>query len=456
MTHARWFRALVATMVIILLTACGGGGNSSETHISGAGLNALGRSGPVVLPYAFTQGVNNMQVVVDSGLDAFSLQNANILYATVTVCEHLNTSHCVSVDHVQVDTGSVGLRLLSSALHGLNLPDTLTQAGTERTYECYPFVIGGLWGRSVLANVGLGPLSTSPIPIQVIDDASPRTDPIAPHSNCISNVSGQMLDNTAKLGSNGILGIGSTVIDCGLTCQSGAYGSFKQYWACGATETIVNNCVPAAVAETFQMKNPVSFITAGYNNGTKLVMPNVSGLGAGTATGELIFGVDILGHPNTSSAGLTRVNLGTTYPSWYYLNIATQYPASGTGSTNYPGYLDTGTNGLFFPDNSISLCTGSTWYCPPINLARTAALSDGGNIGNNLAMVNFDVISAETLFFTSNAAFIGLSGAASQPTDVTAPYSFAWGMPFFYGKKVIQTIWDTSIGSTPWYAWGAI
>jgi hypothetical protein len=59
---------------------------------------------------------------------------------------------------------------------------------------------------------------------------------------------------------------------------------------------------------------------------------------------------------------------------------------------------------------------------------------------------------AEALFSTSNTAFSDAAGAA--PTGST---SFAWGMPFFYGKRVYMSIWDIS-GPTvaPWYAWTAL
>jgi hypothetical protein len=64
----------------------------------------------------------------------------------------------------------------------------------------------------------------------------------------------------------------------------------------------------------------------------------------------------------------------------------------------------------------------------------------------------FQVGNAEALFSTSNTAFSDAAGAA--PTGSTA---FAWGMPFFYGKRVYMSIWDLKVGSAgPWYAWTAL
>src|SRR5664279_5010150 len=61
-------------------------------------------------PVTVTSGVNNvLPIVVDLG----PLNNyANGSFATVTVCTP-GTSTCQTIDHVLVDTGSIGLRLLS-------------------------------------------------------------------------------------------------------------------------------------------------------------------------------------------------------------------------------------------------------------------------------------------------------------------------------------------------------
>ena len=72
---------------------CGGGENSTVTTLSGAGLQGA-LTGPVIRQ-AFTEQDNNLEVVVDSGpADVFSLAQANVLYATVTVCEPGNSNNC--------------------------------------------------------------------------------------------------------------------------------------------------------------------------------------------------------------------------------------------------------------------------------------------------------------------------------------------------------------------------
>ena len=113
--------ACLAAGLSLALSACGGGGSSTTTTYSGGGLNSQGLSAAVSLP--FVQTTNNLPVTVEPKIgNAFSTSiNTNILYATVTVCVP-GTNQCQTVDHVQVDTGSVGLRIMASKLSSLNLP----------------------------------------------------------------------------------------------------------------------------------------------------------------------------------------------------------------------------------------------------------------------------------------------------------------------------------------------
>jgi hypothetical protein len=194
-------------------------------------------------------------------------------------------------------------------------------------------------------------------------------------------------------------------------------------------------------------------------------MPAVTNPGAVSASGELIFGVNTVSGSGTLSSnmvpvGAKKVMLGVDTANMdAYLNITTQLTRGGSVQTFNSSYLDTGTNGLFFTDNSpspIARCAGSTWYCPTSVLTLDAVLSDGGSTTLNQVGVQFQVGNAEALFSTSNSAFGNAGGAA--PTGSTA---FAWGMPFFYGKRVYLSIWDLDppFGTSsvpPWYAWTAL
>jgi len=463
-----------ALCMAVALAACGGGDNSTVTRVTGAGLNNLGQS-PAVSTNA-VQTANNLLLEVSSGPQSFQiLPNANILYATVKVC-HPVTGACVNVDHVQVDTGSVGLRVLASKVRSLNLepvaisphPDTNPTGPALNAYECYPFVIGGLWGANAYAVVGLGRQSTSRIPVQLIEDDANAA--LQAPANCKAAADNQILSSAGALGSNGILGIGSTNIDCGQTCLLGDYtGTFVQYYGCPPSAASTADCsTTAGVAVELQMANPVSALTnRDYRGGLVLAMPALTGIGASAASGELIFGVDTV----DANAVLAAAAVGTSLSNNMrtpearkvllgidtnnmdaYLNITTRVTQGGTAQTFTSSYLDTGTNGLFFTDPSIPRCTGSSWYCPPSTRTLSAVLSDGGSTTLNPVDVQFQVGNAEALFSTSNTAFASISGAA--PTGSTA---FAWGMPFFYGKRVYMSIWDiTGPVVAPWYAWTAL
>jgi hypothetical protein len=138
-----------------------------------------------------------------------------------------------------------------------------------------------------------------------------------------------------------------------------------------------------------------------------------------------------------------------------YLNISTQLTRGASVQTFASSYLDTGTNGLFFSDSSpspITQCANSSWYCPATALHLNAELSDGGNAGHNAVPLQFAIGNAEALFATSNSAFGSAGGTAP-----TGSHAFAWGMPFFYGRRVYMSIWDiTGAVVAPWYAWVAL
>lgn len=448
---------------MLVLGACGGGGDSTVTTIRGNGINSLGQSPAVSLQAVQTD--NNLLVSVEDGPRGFQLApNANILYATVSVCSPLD-GQCVSIDHVQVDTGSVGLRVLASKVKSLNLPPVeVASSPSLNAWECFPFVIGGLWGANAKATVGLGRQSTGIVAVQLIEDSVNPALPAPP--NCQAAADNQILSSASALGSNGILGIGSTNLDCGQVCLDGSYAAnatFVQYYACPSGATAIGNCSSTTgVAANLQVSNPISALKdSAYRGGVVLAMPAVSEPGAVSAAGELVFGVDTVDASATQSSNrvppsATRVLLGVDPANMdAYLNITTQLTRGTQAQTFVSSYLDTGTNGLFFDDSSpspIPLCGNSTWYCPSSVLRLDAVLSDGGNTGSNAVSLQFALGNAEALFSTSNTAFGSAAGSAPPGSK-----AFAWGMPFFYGRRVYMSIWDiTGAVVAPWYAWTAI
>jgi hypothetical protein len=191
----------------------------------------------------------------------------------------------------------------------------------------------------------------------------------------------------------------------------------------------------------------------------------VNNPGAQTAKGELVLGIDGSNLPPTAQ----KVFLGVANTSSdSYLSIKTQF----NGNTFTNSYLDTGTNGMFFHDVSIPPCDNLTqasaltvlsyWYCPATTLKNlSASLSDGDVSANPPVVVTFQVANYARLSLTNNTAFSDLAGAVNSSgpsnTYVADTKTFAWGMPFFYGKQVYMSIWQQPGSLTgPWYAWTAL
>ncbi len=467
------------------LVACGGG-NTSVTTLLCSTTPDCSVTGPTV-GAPFLQKVNNLEVTVDSGPANLFSMPTNVLYASVTVCApgarptDLPRAKCATIDHVQVDTGSVGLRILASKVAALGLVpvELAASAGTAgvagQAHECYPFVVGGLWGPTAVADVGLGEQWATALPIQLIQD-DPAAAVQAP-LDCYNAVNGQVLGSASALGSNGILGIGSVTLDCGKLCLDSHYvNSYVQYYSCPPAASSALQCTPAAVAANLQVFNPVAALgkdpgnnNLADNNGVVLVLPAIPEGGAAKVNGELIFGINTRNTDaskrsvsNQLSLGANRIQLGVDWQNNLsahgfdsYLSVTTQY----NGNTIYNSYLDTGTNGLFFSDSSITRCSApapgeASWYCPLSALSKLASVSDGDRPGQNVAQVFFTVGNAGTLA-QSITALAGMAGAPA--TSASSAASFSWGLPFFYGRRVSLSIWDPAardplFASSPWYS----
>ena len=446
----RRVRRCVAAALAIVLAACGGG-STTETSLTGPGVGNGGSTGGVSV--SAPTGPNTTQIVVDSGPSGgFSLGAANILYVSVQVCSPGSASRCVTIDHVALDTGSVGLRLLKSTVASLGLPPVTVPAnpaaGTPAgpALECYQFVLGGLWGPLASADLHIAEETAASIPVQLIDDSTAPAYP-AP-TECVTASNNMLMASASSLQANGILGVGMLPYDCGLECSNGSYASgYTLYYACPTAAS----CGLAAVPSTLQVANPVTKFAVD-NNGTIIVMPAVPDLGATSATGRLVFGIGT--QSNNQIPSTVRVlHVDGNPASLNYLSITTT-----VGSTVYPGsYIDSGSNAIFFDDATIATkcqsssgTAGSGWYCPPAILRRTATLSDTQGTS---ATVDFSIANADGLFSSPSVAFSDLGGTTGQ-----AAGTFAWGLPFFYGRSVFTSIWgqwlspfgNNNIG--PWFA----
>ena len=358
--------------------------------------------------------------------------------------------------------------MLKSSVGNLSLPALTLAADAQRqtpagtAVECYPFVLGGVWGPLASADVHMAGETATAIPIQVIDDTGSAnltvpTDCVVAAGGLSSTGQSPIFNSAAALQANGILGIGMMGFDCGVTCANGDYSGFHiQYYVC--PDQVTANCQAAAIPNEQQTQNPVVHFVPDDgnpqpdNNGTIISLPALPPLGAGVARGRLVFGIGTRSNNQISpSAKMLSVDANQTSPSYLFFTTT-------IGSTVYPySYIDSGSNAYFFTDDSITQSCKSSgastdqsggWYCPTgfTSALRSASLSD--TFGNT-ALVDFSIANADVLFSGSSTAFGNLGGSLGQASK---DY-FAWGLSFFFGRSVYTSIWGQRLSEHG--AWNA-
>jgi len=394
------FTAGLAAAGLLLLVCCGGSGNGPSGPASTTADN--------VLPLQVTSGpVNN---------------TVNGLYASVTICVP-GSSSCQTIDNVQVDTGSVGLRLLGSRV-SLALPSVKDAAGQPigscATYADQSYT----WGPVVTADVQLAGEKAPAVPIQLIGAPGFAGAP----AECSNG--GTAADTADSLAANGLLGIGLFRQDCGPACSGGGFSPPPVYFSCAG------RCTATSVALTSQLQNP-AWMFPQDNNGFLVNLPAVPGTGSPTVSGSVIFGI---GTQANNALGSAQV---------YTTDAVGNFSTTFKGTVNSSSYLDTGSNGLYFLDSStigLPACRdpNSGYACPSSTVSFTATTT-GAN--GTSAQVSFSVANAESLFRTGNNAFNNLAGPDSGDFD--------WGLPFFFGRSTFVGIegQTTSAGPGPYWAY---
>jgi hypothetical protein len=431
-------RALLLACAV--LAGCGGGGGgsadgtaatsspntsaSSTTPASGAGTSgtsgksiSTGSTGaPPASPSTSTgvpqSGTPNVQAIAVTQAPGLT---RNMLTTSVTVCQS-GTSNCATIDNIQVDTGSHGLRILASALPA-SLALAAISSGSGVTGECAVFGGGYAWGAVRSADVRMAGQLAASLPIHVISDPAVPTVP----ADCAG--SGPAMLTLATLRANGILGIGLFATDCGSGCAATALP--RWYYSCDASGA----CTSSTQALAQQVANPVSRFPLD-NNGVVIDLPAIADAGAASVTGSLIFGIGTQANNTLGAASVIRTNASTGY-------ITT----NAAGYTNTTSYIDSGSNGIFFRSTHLPQC--GYWYCPTSAQAANATISGTDGASSTIA---FSIGNAASLFSSSNNAFNNLAGIATR--------SFGWGLPFFFGRRVYTAIAgrETSAGPGPYYA----
>jgi hypothetical protein len=406
--------ALAAAVCLLgQLTGCGGD---------------LGSGGATSVP-----GSNVAAITVDGG-PAAAINGVNSAYVSVTVCQPGSSSNCQVIDHVLLDTGSTGLRLLATVANSsLALPQEMDTTN-QPLFECLQFGDRSYtWGSVRLADVQIADGKAQNLPVQLIGDPAAPTAP----SECSLGLTANPLpaaDTVASLNANGILGIGVFREDCGSGCtQPPGAGQIYQYYVCAAS------CTGDTVDTTLQVQNPV-YRFATNNNGVVIELPAVGANGSFGARGSLVLGINTQANNSLGSATVLPVD------------------ALGFLTTVYNGlplthsYIDSASKGLYF-DDAYAVCNASSpaggLYCPgasaPVALSATVQGSNG-----TTKQIDFSVGDALTLL-QAQPTYNAVSNFAGPLGDATG---FDWGLPFFYGRNVFVAIeGQSTTGATgPYFA----
>jgi hypothetical protein len=436
-------KKLCAFSLVLALAACGGGGGGGSSS-SGGGSTST----PTPALTNFTT------LTVDGGPTSLTtgpngvLQD-DIAYVTITICAPGSTTNCQTIDHVQVDTGSVGLRIEQSVLNAslLAAMPTQTDASSNPVGECYGYVDGYAFGSVRAADFTIGGETVSSMPLQVVGD----TGAFSTIPSACSSGGGSNLNTVASLGANGIIGIGVSTTDCGVYCASGGNNGAATYYDCPSSGCVTVIARAASTTAPFQqLPNPVAAMAVD-NNGTIMTLPSVPSTGSATLTGTLYFGI---GTQTNNKLGSQTVLTTTTSTSNLGPGLIT---AIYKGQTLNESFIDSGTNLYIFVDNSITQCTGKDftgYYCPasPTSLSPTL---QGQNSAT--ASAGFTLYNAQTLFSGDNTALPGIGGTPTGFTNIGTPYpnSFDFGLPFFFGRSVYTALEGRTAGTTvgPYFAY---
>jgi hypothetical protein len=302
----------------------------------------------------------------------------------------------------------------------VSLPAVQVGSGTLTT--CVQYADGSAdWGPVRRARVVLGNEPAVELPIQVIDATF----------GSVPSACGTPESGPSQAGFNGVLGVGVFPEDCGAGCASAADNGI--YYACDTS-----GCTGAAVPVAEQLQNPVALLPQD-GNGVIVVLPAVAPGGVPSVDGALVLGIG------------TRSNNGVSGLSAYGLDGHGDFDTTFSGQT-MSGFVDTGSNGLFFPAPSSGVLPScskpdDSFYCPTSTVSLSASNAPAGAQGG--AAIGFLIGNFDNLVRTPNDVFSEIGG------DALPQEGFDWGMPFHFGRRVAVGIQgrQSALGVGPYVAY---
>jgi len=416
MMRRRGFKLAAALVAMLLLGAARGPSRSQATDASQLGAPELP---PVAVTTATTVQPNVMKANVWAGPYGTYFNGP---FTSVTICQS-GTTTCQTIGGILIDTGSSGLRIFGQVNH-LKLPTETTDKGVPIA-ECLPFGTLSTWGRVAYADVKLGGEPTiQSMPIQLINPAF-GTMP------AVCKTGPPVAQGPAETGYNGILGVGLWHADCGDVCATLGPQNPSMYFECSP-----GKCKVTPVTDAGQVQNPVAQLP-GDNNGVVMKLPTIPFTGTLAVAGSLVLGINTRANNSLGGAFVYKTdgagNIVTTFN-----NVAMD------------GFLDSGSNALFFDDGAIAQCNPALapgFYCPPDLLVLGAINS--GRQGSASGMVHFNVANALGLAATGNKAFYDVAGSFGGGF-------FDFGLPFFFGRNVytgIEGQLTSGVSMGPYFAY---
>ena len=435
---------------------------------------------------------------------------ANIPYISVYVCAPGSTTNCAWIDHIAVDTGSEGLRLLASAVPNslltalpavttANLVFASPPPATGPVGECYDFVSSFFWGGVYTADIKFGGTAAYPnapntqlaatgIKLQILNDTNmPASPPSGNNSisgtqtTCGSSAGSVQENSAAQIGANGLIGIGLFQEDCHGNCTSGL-GAANYYVLTG--NAVTGTLKPISPSASSSMQNPIAALPSPYNAGTTFQLNAVHNIIAATKNNNTLAQPSAFAGSLSFGPAPSNVHQLIADPVNGYIQstvLGTTYSLANLGGT----YLDSGSNALFFsnsgttsagtglnlagvatcPGNNVFACVTAATSCSidgittkcvslsPTSMTSvaTAAAPSPASYSVPVDPANYPlaVFDANTTFNTFSPAVDGLALVSSTNAGI-----FDWGLPFFFGRTLYFGIGNPAIQQNPYYGLG--
>jgi hypothetical protein len=292
------------------------------------------------------------------------------------------------------------------------------------------------------ADFKMGAKTVSNLPVHVIEKT---TFPVP------ATCTGEDVGDVETLHANGILGISTSVQDCGVACTPkppAGYRNPKVYYACASSRD--GGCSVTTMPLEKQLANPVPLFDQD-NNGTIIQLPSIPAEGAEVVNGALVFGIgtrDNNALDNSHVIHLDEVGL-----------FQSQYSSQKWGEA----FIDSGSNALYFLDSTtanIPTCAAplENFYCP--SSTKTLTFQAQSILKQDDISIRLSIASVQALASASNnnVAFNDLAGPSAAPQSGPADSSFTsyfdYGLPFYYGRNVYTAIENqpTPVGPGPFVA----